>query len=330
MGCVEYLFDSVKNKLIHAPFSVQFEISGKCVAKCVTCKITQQGLEHHPTIEEITKVICDLSKYGTKSIRLTGGEPLLANRFDAIVRECLKNGITPSVTTTLLTKNEEHLKALLKCSRIKVSLPTVNERFKDFFCIDNSNFETVKNNLEFLRKNKKRFSVNYTIFDKNYSLDSIQEFIAFINHYSPFYVTFFPALNFEHTKCEEIVKNFLACSNLTKFKSNIKTIKKHFERRKPRKTVICHITKFHAHIKRNGDVYPCCMTGGEVGQELLKEFKLGNLFNESISEIYARSFSIFDDKNLANNEICKNCTQRYLDLNNKYKDFISDRKSDEI
>lgn len=330
MSQVTNYFDSVKRKLLNAPLCVQFEISGRCVAKCVTCGVRNQKMNCHPKFSNIIKAIRSLSKNGVKAIRFTGGEPLLADRFPEIIDECKRLGIYVSITTTLLTTNQDKLNALLKVNKFKVSLSAVEDEYSNFFGIDNKFFRAVRKNMRWLNNNKKKFSINYTIFDKNYSVTSIKKFINFIKDYKVNYVTFFPALEYSHKKAEKIVKNFKKCSKLTTFKSNIDTIEKHFERRKDRKTIICHINKFHWHIKRNGDVYPCCMTGGEIGQKLNKMFLLGNIFKEDVKKIYKREYDIFKDKNLAKNDICKSCTQRYLMLNNDYEGFTKGGSFNEL
>ena len=111
-----------------------------------------------------------------------------------------------------------------------------------------------------------------------------------------------------------------------RFRNNANTIEKHFIRRKPRKQILCHINKFHAHIKRNGDVYPCCMSGGEVGQSLQDYFKLGNIFKEDIKDIYCRNYDKFKGINLADNSICKECTMRYFLINSEYENFLQNKK----
>lgn len=51
--------------------------------------------------------------------------------------------------------------------------------------------------------------------------------------------------------------------------------------------VHCWASKIGFHIKPNGDVYPCCLVGGEA-VEVQKEFLMGNIFTEELSDIYKR------------------------------------------
>ncbi len=330
MTQVSNYYDTVNRGLLKGPLCIQMEISGRCVAKCVTCEVRNQGIEHHPSFGELRSAIINLKEAGLRAIRLTGGEPLMADNFPGIVELCKQLGIYVSMTTTLLTKKKENREALLNVDKFKVSLSAVGEEYHKFFGIDSKNFNIVRNNIDYLRENKRKFSINYTLFEGNCTEESLMNFINFINDYKPNYVTFFPALEREHFNYLDMLANLGKCSKYCRFKSNIDTVSKHFARRKPRTRIICYINKFHWHIKRNGDVYPCCMTGGEVGQHLSDRFVLGNIFKQDAEDIYRDSFDIFKGKNLAKNEICKSCTQRYLMLNEEFDAFINGNRFNEL
>jgi len=49
--------------------------------------------------------------------------------------------------------------------------------------------------------------------------------------------------------------------------------------------VHCWASKLGFHIKPNGDVYPCCLIGGEA-IEVQKEFLMGNIFEQDLIDIY--------------------------------------------
>lgn len=49
--------------------------------------------------------------------------------------------------------------------------------------------------------------------------------------------------------------------------------------------VHCWASKLGFHIKPNGDVYSCCLTGGEA-IEVQKEFLIGNVFEQDLIDIY--------------------------------------------
>lgn len=51
--------------------------------------------------------------------------------------------------------------------------------------------------------------------------------------------------------------------------------------------VRCWASKIGFHVKPNGDIYPCCLVGGEA-IEVQKEFKMGNVFEDELLDIYKR------------------------------------------
>jgi radical SAM protein with 4Fe4S-binding SPASM domain len=326
---IEYHFSEVERGLRKGPLSIQFEISDKCTARCITCKIREQdtGKKYVPSEDDYEQVIRTFRFAGVSHVRLTGGEPLLSKHFPFIVNHLVENKITASITTTLLTKDKENLSALLNLnSIIKVSCSAVGENFNSFYQIDNKYFDLMTENMKFLRNNKRRFSVNYTVFKDNYQKSAIRDFVDFINQFSPHYVTFFPAIGNDVERFEEkVVSNIASIKHLMKFKSNVSTIAKHFERRKI-KTKVCHANKFTAHIKYNGDMYPCCMTGGEVGQKLFSNFLMGNIFHEDIRKIYRNKYEMFEDRKILNNPVCDDCTERYMITNLEYDSFLKNKK----
>ncbi len=220
-------FDTVKKRKLNAPLTVQFEIHNKCVAKCITCGYRNQNTKTNTSYVDIIKAIDNLAQNGTRSIRLTGGEPIMAPHFVDITSCCLGHKLATSITTTLLTKKKENIRILAKGIKIKLSLPTVECDYSDFFQINNLFFDIVSGNLELLKSFKKRFSVNYTIFDKNWSEDTLMRFITYMNKYKPYYVTFFPALNYPVKLPEkEIIETFKKLKPLMLFRNNAHSIEK--------------------------------------------------------------------------------------------------------
>ena len=66
------------------------------------------------------------------------------------------------------------------------------------------------------------------------------------------------------------------------------------------------------HIKPNGDLYPCCIVGGEVS-ETLEEHKIGNIFSDHIANLYA---NLCPDYRYARHQACRdNCMYKQLQIN---------------
>ncbi len=77
------------------------------------------------------------------------------------------------------------------------------------------------------------------------------------------------------------------------------------------KSVHCWSSLLGFHAKPNGDLYPCCIVGGEVA-ETLEEFKVGNIFESNLKELYPTLTSQLHYKK----EVCRdNCMYKQLQLN---------------
>jgi radical SAM protein with 4Fe4S-binding SPASM domain len=70
----------------------------------------------------------------------------------------------------------------------------------------------------------------------------------------------------------------------------------------------CHVGKITFHIKHNGDLYPCCLMGGEA-IATRREFRIGNVLKEPIEHLWASYVAnpvrnAYDDPNSACSRIC--------------------------
>jgi radical SAM protein with 4Fe4S-binding SPASM domain len=78
--------------------------------------------------------------------------------------------------------------------------------------------------------------------------------------------------------------------------------------------VPCYIGASTFHIKSNGDLYPCCLVGGEaIGTR--KEYKLGNVWGTSLEELW-HQHSIPKYNYAVDIDFCRNnCFWKQLALN---------------
>ena len=88
----------------------------------------------------------------------------------------------------------------------------------------------------------------------------------------------------------------------------------------------CIIPYLHWHVKSSGDVYPCCIMGGEVGQDLDPKFCFGNIFKDKLEVIYKNGTDFVDKMgpDIYNSGLCKKmCLNgvRYYSLNRDFWRF---------
>ncbi len=117
---------------------IRISVTDRCNLRCVYC-MPEEGVEllkHHDmmSFEEIYNLVKALVPLGIKKIRLTGGEPLVRNNIETLIK-MLRS--IPEIDDITLTTNgillEKMAKDLKKAglSRINVSLDSLDEdRFK--------------------------------------------------------------------------------------------------------------------------------------------------------------------------------------------------------
>jgi MoaA/NifB/PqqE/SkfB family radical SAM enzyme len=77
----------------YRPLHADLIVSSKCNSRCIMCnvwKLTSKNPEfrgNELTLQELTKLFEELSRMGTRSIALSGGEPLLRKDIMSIVKE---------------------------------------------------------------------------------------------------------------------------------------------------------------------------------------------------------------------------------------------------
>ncbi len=81
------------------------------------------------TLEEIKKVIDELSEMRTFELCITGGEPLLDQRLPEVVKYACGRGFTVNITTNGLLVNRELAKKLATC-KVNVQVPLHSSDFK--------------------------------------------------------------------------------------------------------------------------------------------------------------------------------------------------------
>jgi cyclic pyranopterin phosphate synthase len=118
---------------------LRISVTDKCNLRCIYC-MPEQGLPWLPkseilTYEEIAQLVKAAASAGVRSVRLSGGEPLIRKNLDRLVREIAQ---TPGIRDIALSTNglllEEQLQDLIEAGlrRVNVSLDTLNaQRFAE-------------------------------------------------------------------------------------------------------------------------------------------------------------------------------------------------------
>lgn len=291
---------------------VYLEIADRCFSSCVMCDTkSQDNKKLMPN--NANHILSLLKTLGCKKVRFTGKEPMANEALPGYLMMCRNKGMSTDVLTTLLGP-EHMIPHLAHSDIIRVSLSSIGKDYHRYFGVHKwalfmRNFASLME--ERSKVHDKKIIINYTIFSGNANFAAIDAFVSFINtmqklHDVKFIVHFFPAMeitnsrNYDPALVHEMYEDVLHSAEfeyaLTKDNFSVSMHS-------------CDMGLTHWYITTDGDIYPCCMSGGELGQRRHKELLLGNVYTDSIEEL-----SKEDNKRLKNlcNSTCSNCTPKYF------------------
>lgn len=321
-----FFFGSIKNGTHDFVKSIQLEVTEKCYTKCAMCKRWEKKDKDVLDFETTKKFLNDFEKLGGETIRFTGGEPLTYPEFAEF--EKLNPSLKYTITTTLVTKDKKKLEAIAnRFTGVKVSFSGAGDMYEKIHGVDY--YENVVRNLGYLVKKGVKPTIALVLNSINLeNLDWVDRYINVMHLIRPGRITITLDL-FEEERGKKEIKEFYK-----KFeKCPVKYTQSPFHNQKIGKNLKkmkCIVPYIHWHVKASGEVYPCCMTGGEIGQELDKNMLLGNIKEQSLEEIFnkGKEFAKIDD--IYNKfKICKEQCYggvRYFMANQDYNTFESEKK----
>jgi MoaA/NifB/PqqE/SkfB family radical SAM enzyme len=112
------------------PAVLIWESNARCNARCPYCDFRNNGPEEKDVLseQEAKDLIDQASALGVGCFSITGGgEPLLREDIEVIIRYAKKKGMAVAVTTNGLLINEKSIKYLLEANIITVSLDSLDE-----------------------------------------------------------------------------------------------------------------------------------------------------------------------------------------------------------
>ena len=120
----------------YKPNYVVWEITWKCNAKCIHCgsDCVSKEKPDELTTDECLKIISDLHELGTRTIVLSGGDPLLRKDFPILAREIKKFGIKLEFITNGIALNDEMIEIIkeLKPRAFGISLDGAEGYIHDY------------------------------------------------------------------------------------------------------------------------------------------------------------------------------------------------------
>ena len=166
---------------------LNFYLSWACNHKCIHCWV--EGCPENVEYLDTNVCIDILEKalpLGLKSIKITGGEPLLyMDTVMAIFDWCNDHNVNVVMETNGSLLNETFIKKYLKDKNVdlSVSLNGYNSETHDQFVVSSGSFKRVLANMAMLNENNVRFQIITSIFKDNVS--DIEKVVEICKDYNP-------------------------------------------------------------------------------------------------------------------------------------------------
>ncbi|MTI21956.1 radical SAM protein [Fulvivirga sp. RKSG066] len=152
-------------RLISHPILCNYYVTYRCNAKCGFCDIWERP-SPYVDIETATKNLDDLKRLGVKVIDFTGGEPLLHQQIDQLLKLAKDRGFITTLTTNCLLypKWADKLRGLVDMLHFSLDSPDEDEHNKSrgVAC-----FDFVKQSITKAEALGERPDIIFTVFEHN-------------------------------------------------------------------------------------------------------------------------------------------------------------------
>ncbi|MGB9831714.1 MAG: PqqD family peptide modification chaperone [Fervidicoccus fontis] len=302
------------------PEEVWLFVTNRCNLKCITC-FKNSGTEHDNELsyDEIKTIIDEILRVGRPEIIISGGEPLLRNDLNKILKYIKDSGLRIHIITngTLLNKKIVEEWASIGVDFVQVSLdgskPEINDAIRG-----EGTFSRVMSNVKLLKERNIRFSLYPTITKLNlYDVLSMSKLFCEVSGKETFGMAFFAPvgrgavykdnLMVSEEEYFELLRKLLSqnknvLKKLSGFEAQLDRVPPPLSRK-----LNCGLASGTIAIDSDGSVYPCQWL-------MLPEYKAGNIRNSSFREIYFNSEVLRRLRELTVEQIpsCINCQWRYL------------------
>ena len=124
---------AINNYIFQKPFCVSFEITHCCNAKCKHCHLGGHVDEHRASPEQLGQICREINPV---IAQISGGEPLLRNDVEEIVKEFRRPNRAPYIDMTtngfLLTTEKYHTLLHAGIDQFGISLDYPDDRHDEF------------------------------------------------------------------------------------------------------------------------------------------------------------------------------------------------------
>lgn len=289
------------------PSQVSLEITNKCNFECEHC-INNSGIKEVSELsyDKIKEIIDYMNQRGIVCLDFSGGEPLLHNDFEKILKYAYINNMNISVASNGYLLNDKVLELLKKTnSTLRISYDGPNEQIYSLIRGPHK-YEVVKNNI--IKAVNNGIVTNLVVVLHKGNLNYLEQIIEDAKTFKVNKLRLMPYVRIGRGK-----KSDLEMLTTDDWRYLIENHKKMSEKSgveiaidsplmaiTEKGTCPCLVGKLCLVIKSNGDAIPCALLNKVVG----------NIYNETIEEIWKNK--IFDEINDTSKlkEDCRICKYR--------------------
>ncbi|MBN2544286.1 MAG: radical SAM protein [Spirochaetes bacterium] len=281
---MESLRDKILQKYIQSnrPFSVLFEVTKRCMCKCIHCYLADNS-DNELSLKEIKDLFIQLKNIGVVNLGLTGGEPFLRKDIFEIIKYAYENHFFISILTTGILLDSEKIKLLksYNVNQFEISILGAKAETHDKIMNYKGAFDKTIENINLLKKENAIISLKATIIKQNY-----KELVQMANIAKEFNVEFKANINIApKTDGNKITLNYMLNEEELN-EIDLKLINGGLipgEDYSGGALLTCNAGKLSIGISSNGEIYPC----------LLFRKSIGNIRKKSLQDILIKNPSNF-------------------------------------
>ncbi|MFH1642966.1 MAG: radical SAM protein [Nanoarchaeota archaeon] len=179
------------------PIINYLELTKECNLKCKSCSYWKKRVDNKLDKESIFQYVDELKKLGIKVVGITGGEPLLRNDLEDIIKYIKSKGIKVIIDTNGILLTEKRVRSLVESGTdsIMVSFYHSNEKIQDVFSGTKNTFSKKIKAIENLSKYKNKINFGVIVIITKENFKDIIKIGKFLKSKKVDYIKLYPMHN---------------------------------------------------------------------------------------------------------------------------------------
>jgi len=285
--------------------NLHVEITSKCNEKCIHCYIPNEKKLEAMDSNMFFSILEQCKDMNLLNITISGGEPMLHHNFIDFLKKCNEYNFSVNILSNLTMLNDKILEEMKKNQllSVQVSLYSIQENIHDSITQLEGSYNKTKSGILKLIDNDIPLQISCPILKQN--INCSREVINWgIEHNVNVASDYVIIAAYDHTLDNlnsrldicDVEKHIIQKINCEP--DYIKSIELEAIKKRDIKQddFICSICNSTICIRENGDVYPCAGWQDNV---------LGNIINESLSDVWSNSSKIKYLRNLKRSDFPK-------------------------